>query len=116
MYDIENSIHSHGIALSRASVVISYSALTLDGFDLFGQANPAQDAGVVGLLENSEETLPHLTRFLTGIDAAPDAGFLVVIHHGGGLGVVRGQALLEGIGIVVGTLNQRLSGNVIHHI
>jgi len=68
------------------------------------------------LLENTEQALPHLTGLLAGVDAAPDAGLLVVLRHRSGLSVVGGQTLGQGIGIVIGTLDQRLAGDVVLHL
>lgn len=68
------------------------------------------------LAEDSKNALPDLTRLLTGINAAPDTGLLVVVDDRGGLGVVSSQTLGEGFGIVIGTLDQRLSGDVVLHV
>ena len=68
------------------------------------------------LAEDSKNALPDLTRLLAGINATPDTGLLVVVDNGGGLGVVGSQTLDEGVGIVIRTLDQRLSGDVILHV
>lgn len=82
--------------------------------DLFGQTNLAQDARAG--LENTEKTLPDLTGLLASVDTAPDAGLLVVVDNGGGLGMVGGQSLFQGCGVVVGSLNQGLAGDVVLHV
>lgn len=82
--------------------------------DLFGQSNLAQDAGAG--LENTEKTLPDLAGFLASVDAAPDTSLLVVVDNRGGLGMVGGQSLLQGCGVVVGALNQGLAGDVVLHV
>lgn len=67
-------------------------------------------------MENTEKTLPDLSRFLASVDPAPDTGLLVVVDNRGCLGMVGGQSLFQGCGVVVGTLNQGLAGNVIFHV
>jgi hypothetical protein len=57
-----------------------------------------------------------LSRFLAGVEAAPDTGLLVVSHNRLGLLVVGNETLLEGIGVVVTSLDKRLAGNVILHV
>lgn len=68
------------------------------------------------LVENTEEALPHLTGFLAGINTSPDAGLLVVVSNRGSLSVVCHQTLVQGVDVVVGTLNQRLAGDVVLHV
>ena len=68
------------------------------------------------LVENAEQALPHLAGLLAGVNAAPDAGLLVVLAHGGGLSVVGGQTLGQGFGVVIGTLDQGLAGDVVLHV
>jgi hypothetical protein len=68
------------------------------------------------LAEDSKNALPDLARLLAGINAAPDTGLLIVLDNRGGLGVVGSQTLGEGVGIVIGTLDQRLSGDVVLHV
>lgn len=82
--------------------------------DLFGQTNLAQDAGPG--LKDTEKTLPDLAGFLAGVDTAPDTGLLVVVDNRGGLGMVGDQSLFQGCGVVVGTLNQGLTGDVVLHV
>jgi hypothetical protein len=68
------------------------------------------------LIKNLEHVLPHLSRFLAGVEAAPDTGLLIVAHDRLGLLVVGNEALLESIGIVVTSLDKRLASNVILHV
>lgn len=68
------------------------------------------------VLENTEQALPHLARLLAGVDTPPDTGLLVVVDHRGGLGVVGTQTLLEGIGVVVRALDQRLASHIVLHV
>lgn len=81
----------------------------------------AQDArtarGSLGLVavKDGQQRLPHLARFLAGVDGLPDARLLVVAHNGGGLLVVGRQALLQGLLIIVGPLDQGLAGLVVGH-
>lgn len=67
-------------------------------------------------MEDTQQALPDLARLLAGVNAAPDAGLLVIIANRGGLGVVGSEALGECVGIVIGTLDQRLAGNVVLHL
>lgn len=83
------------------------------GFGISAYINKGNYSFLVS--ENTEKALPHLTRLLAGIDSPPDAGLLVVLTNRGGLVVVRNQALLEGIGIVVGALNKRLASDIVLH-
>jgi hypothetical protein len=80
------------------------------------QPKLASNAVVGVLVKDSEETLPHLTGLLARVNATPDPSLLVVFTNRGGLGVVRGQSLLEGLSIVVRPLDQRLAGYIILHI
>lgn len=68
------------------------------------------------LLENTEQRLPHASWLLGGINAGPDACLLVVTNDWCGLLVVGNKTLLEGLGVVVGALNQRLTGDIVLHV
>lgn len=68
------------------------------------------------LVKDLEHVLPDLSRFLAGVEAAPDTGLLVVSYNRLGLLVVGNETLLEGIGVVVTSLDKRLAGNVILHV
>jgi hypothetical protein len=68
------------------------------------------------LVKDLEQILPHPAGVLRSIHTAPDALLLVVFDDGGGLLVVSSQALLEGLDIVVGTLDQGLAGNIVLHV
>lgn len=67
-------------------------------------------------MENTEEALPHLARFLAGINTPPDAGLFIIVSNWSGLGVVCHQTLVEGVDVVVGALDQRLASDVVLHI
>lgn len=71
---------------------------------------------LLGLVEDTENALPNLTGLLAGINTTPDTSLLVVGADGGGLGVVGGKTLAEGVGVVVGSLDQRLAGDIVHHV
>jgi len=66
-------------------------------------------------LQNIQDALPHLPRFLAGIDSLPNARLAVVVRHGRSLVVVSFEALLQRIFVVVRSLDERLAGNVIRH-
>lgn len=68
------------------------------------------------VLEDTQQALPHLTRLLAGVNAAPDTSLLVVVADGGGLGVVGSQTLGQGVGVVVGALDEGLAGDVVGHV
>ena len=68
------------------------------------------------LLENTEQALPHLAGLLAGVNASPDTSLLVVFDDRGCLGMVSCKTLLQRVGVVVGTLNQGLAGDIILHI
>lgn len=76
-------------------------------------------AGVLGLglvtVEDGKQRLPDLAGLLAGVDGLPDARVLIVAHHGGSLLVVGGEALLEGLGVVIAALDKRLAGDVVGH-
>jgi len=67
-------------------------------------------------VEDSEKALPHLARFLAGINTSPNASVLVIITDGGGLCVVGRETLLQGLSIVIRTLDQGLAGDIILHL
>ncbi len=52
---------------------------------------------------------------LGGVDGGPDARLLVVVDDRARLGVVRRETLLERLGVVVRSLNQRLARHVVGH-
>lgn len=66
-------------------------------------------------VENAEDALPHGTWVFTGIDAGPDASVLVVSYYWACLIVICAQSLLQYLGVVVGSLDQRLAGDVVLH-
>jgi hypothetical protein len=68
------------------------------------------------LSQTLENISPHLLRVLGSIDALPDTGLLVVAHNGLGLLVEGDEALLEGVGVVVGSLDQSLAGDIVNHL
>lgn len=68
------------------------------------------------LVENTQQALPDLTRLLASVNSAPDTGGLVVVADRSGLGVVSRQTLGQGVGIVIGTLDQRLAGDIVDHV
>jgi hypothetical protein len=67
-------------------------------------------------VDNLQHVLPHLAGLLAGIDALPDTGGAVVVDDRGGLLVVGVQALLQGLGVVVAALDQRLASDVVLHV
>lgn len=67
-------------------------------------------------MENTQNALPDLARLLAGINTAPDAGLLVVLANGGGLGVVGSETLGQSLSIVIGALNQGLASDVVLHV
>lgn len=68
------------------------------------------------LVEDLEHRLPHLTRFLAGVEAAPDTCLLVVADDGLGLLVVGDEALLQSVGVVVASLDERLASDIVLHV
>jgi hypothetical protein len=89
----------------------------LANFCLF--ASKLAEDGTAALLvavKDVEQALPDLAGLLAGVDALPDASVLVVADDGGGLGVVGGEALLEGLGVVVGALDEGLARDVVLHV
>lgn len=57
-----------------------------------------------------------MARLLAGINTPPDTGFPVVFHNRGGLVVVCPKTLLQGVGVVVGALDQRFTGDIVLHL
>lgn len=76
---------------------------------------PSTDGDPV-VVKDLEQALPHLPRFLAGINRLPDATLLVVRDNGGSLLMVGTEALLERFGVVIGALDERLTRHVIGHI
>jgi hypothetical protein len=71
----------------------------------------------VGLVvEDLEQALPNLTGFLARVDRLPDAGLLVVPNDRCGLGVICDEALLKGLGVVVGALDEGLASDIVDHV
>lgn len=66
-------------------------------------------------VKDGEKRVPHLAGLLASVNGLPDARLLVVVHNGGSLLVVGLKALLEGVGVVVGALDERLAGDVVDH-
>lgn len=66
-------------------------------------------------IKDGQEALPDLAGLLRGVDGLPDAGLAVVVHNGGGLLVVGVETLLEGLGVVVGALDEGLAGDIVGH-
>lgn len=69
----------------------------------------------LGLLEGSLDGRPNQLGALGGIDTSPNTSLSVVIHDRDGLLVVRYQSLLEGLGVIVRSLDQGLTSRVIGH-
>ena len=67
-------------------------------------------------VDNLEHVLPYLAGLLAGVNALPDASLAVVVDDGGGLLVVGGETLLEGVGVVVAALDKGLAGDVVLHV
>lgn len=63
------------------------------------------DVSLFSALEDVEHILPHLARLLAGVNALPDTGFTVVLDDGGSLLVVGAKTLLEGVSIVIASLD-----------
>lgn len=82
--------------------------------DLVQQAAcPSRDQGLV--IEDLEQALPDLTRFLAGINGFPDARLLIVCNDWAGLSVVSRETLLKCLRVIVGALDKRFSGNIVGH-
>ena len=77
---------------------------------------PQKSSYLVLGVENTEDALPHLARLLAGINLSPDASLLVVLNNRGGLCVVCRQTLVQGVGVVVGALDQGLTGDIVLHV
>lgn len=63
-----------------------------------------------------QQAFPHLARLLASINGRPYASLLVVRNDWRGLRVVGAEALLEGLCVVIGALDERLAGHVILHL
>ena len=64
-------------------------------------------------LNDSLQFLPYDSRRLSSVDAIPYSLFLVVSSYGVGLFVVGLEALLERLGVVVGSLDEGLACYVV---
>lgn len=95
------------------TLIAPLNSLVLEANLVQQATSPASNVGLV--VEDLKQALPDLTRLLAGIDGLPDAGLLVVVDDGRGLSVICHKALLEGLGVVVGALDEGLAGNVINH-
>lgn len=60
--------------------------------------------------------IPDDARGLSGVDTVPKALCLVVLHDRSSLRVESTQALAQGLDIIVGTLDERFSRNVVDHV
>lgn len=81
--------------------------------------DPAEDGRAVALgalFDDLQHALPYLAGLLARVNALPDARLLVVADHRGGLGVVGAETLLQGLGVVVGALDEGLAGDVVLHV
>lgn len=67
------------------------------------------------LLEDGADTSPNELGRLSGVNRLPNSSLLVVVDHGSGLGVVCAQPFLEGLGVIVRSLDKGLSSLVIGH-
>ena len=101
------------------SSVVDFNSKSQSCSDLVLEANLAQQAARstarIALFEDTEQALPDSARLLAGVDALPDASLLVVVDDRTGLVVVGSQALLKGIGVVVGSLDKRFTGDIVSH-
>jgi hypothetical protein len=66
-------------------------------------------------LEDLVQALPNDAGGLGGVDGRPDALLLVVVDDGPGLLVEGGEALAEGVNVVVGALDEWLARHVVCH-
>lgn len=96
------------------SLPVSFASPDNDG--KFQGSSTNQSSYLVLRVENTEDALPHLARLLAGINLPPDASLLVVLNNRGGLCVVCRQTLVQGIGVVVGALDQGLTGDIVLHV
>jgi len=114
----DNVVHTC-VSTSRHSYVMTAAVGFFCPSRLVRASDAAQDRRTVTLalpsLHNLQHVLPHLSRLLAGIQALPDAGLLVVMHNRRGLLVIDSQALLQGLGVVVGALDKGLAGDVVLH-
>jgi hypothetical protein len=65
------------------------------------------------LAEDSRQAVPDNVGVLSGIDTVPDTLLSVVVDDRDGLFVVRIQTLLQGLSVVVGSLNEGFAGDVV---
>lgn len=70
---------------------------------------------LVELAEDGGQAGPDELLVLGSVDLGPDTLLLVVLDNGDGLLVVGDQALLEGLGVVVRALDERLASDVVLH-
>lgn len=114
-FHMSSFLNSSPIPLCSLCIPRSYAS---NGYmiNLVLKADLAQQATGRLLIENTEEALPDGARFLAGIDTLPDAGLLVVVDDRAGLLVVGRESLLESVGVVIASLDERLASNVIGHV
>ena len=67
------------------------------------------------LVEDGIERSPDSLGGLGGVNTVPDTLLLVVFSNRGGLLVEGVQTLLQGLSVVIRSLDERLAGNVILH-
>lgn len=83
--------------------------------DLAQDTRPgASSLGLVAI-KDGQQRLPDLAGLLAGVNGLPDAGVLVVADDGRRLLVVGLEALAEGLGVVVGALDEGLASDVVLH-
>lgn len=75
-----------------------------------------KEGGHLGdLAEDGEHAGPDQLLILGSVDLGPETLLLVVIDDGNGLLVVGDETLLESLGVVVGALDEGLTGDVVLH-
>ncbi|GAO51897.1 hypothetical protein G7K_5985-t1 [Saitoella complicata NRRL Y-17804] len=67
------------------------------------------------LSKDGRQRGPNDLRRLRSVNARPDTLGAVVVDNRSSLSVVSRQTLAEGLGVIVGTLDERLAGNVVSH-
>ena len=105
--------------LSKSMQILASASIT--GLVGLVPCDPAEETTALGLssllrVKNSQKALPDLTGFLACIDAFPNTSLLVISNNWGSLLMICDQSLLQGLSIVIRSLDQRLASDIILHV
>lgn len=66
--------------------------------------------------QNTQQVLPHLPRLLAGVHSLPDTSLLIIADNRGRLFVVSDESFLQGLRIVIASLDKWFAGYIVLHV